>query len=358
MQTNSILYHALNPSLYQHNIRYFGRSAFEWAICNGVTPVVRRMLEGVHPDNKLLRGKPMELAIRHGHADVVRVLLDYGLHPDPAGWVYSIPGNKNKKKKFRKYPNRDEIEMEFFHCIWHRNITDSLCCGFWSHMRGAQQTMLQRHSKAPLPNQSREGMDALHMPFGLHFLGLGWWKQRLIVGVLQWWNFLLVVYSSRSKLEKIMAIHPYWTQWQAKIRMWSVFCSALEQIQIYILKTRSNAHYLAPNPMSHTYWPLSYSHQGNWLWPKHFLTKGLRLTNLRKVFPNEWEASWYMLQKEGQIYSTSSACGLLIIEPTDSNVQRALWEAVGEGNRAIVEYLLKRGCRPCREKECTGRSTC
>lgn len=164
MQTNSILYHALNPSLYQHNIRYFGRSAFEWAICNGVTPVVRRMLEGVHPDNKLLRGKPMELAIRHGHADVVRVLLDYGLHPDPAGWVYSIPGNKNKKKKFRKYPNRDEIEMEFFHCIWHRNITDSLCCGFWSHMRGAQQTMLQRHSKAPLPNQSREGMDALHMP--------------------------------------------------------------------------------------------------------------------------------------------------------------------------------------------------
>lgn len=108
MQTNSILYHALNPSLYQHNIRYFGRSAFEWAIFNGVTPVVRRMLEGVHPDNKLL-----ELAIRHGHADVVRVLLDYGLHPDPAGWVYSVLGNKNKQKKFRKNPNRDEIEMEF-----------------------------------------------------------------------------------------------------------------------------------------------------------------------------------------------------------------------------------------------------
>lgn len=71
------------------------------------------MLEGVHPDNKLLRGKPMELAIRHGHADVVRVLLDYGLHPDPAGWVYSVLGNKNKQKKFRKNPNRDEIEMNF-----------------------------------------------------------------------------------------------------------------------------------------------------------------------------------------------------------------------------------------------------
>lgn len=53
-----------------------------------------------------------------------------------------------------------------------------------------------------------------------------------------------------------------------------------------------------------------------------------------------------------------SARGLLITEPTDSNVQQAMWEAVGEGYTAIVEYLLKRGCRPCREKERTGRSTC
>lgn len=160
MQTNSILYHALNPSLYQHNIRYFGRSAFEWAIFNGVTPVVRRMLEGVHPDNKLL-----ELAIRHGHADVVRVLLDYGLHPDPAGWVYSVLGNKNKQKKFRKNPNRDEIEMEFLPLYLASQYNrQSVLRVLISYARRSANYATATQQGTSLPNQSREGMDALHMP--------------------------------------------------------------------------------------------------------------------------------------------------------------------------------------------------
>ena len=53
-----------------------------------------------------------------------------------------------------------------------------------------------------------------------------------------------------------------------------------------------------------------------------------------------------------------SARGLLAIEPLDSDVQWAVWEAVGEGSSTVVEYFLERGCRPCREKERTNGYPC
>lgn len=38
----------------------------------------------------------MQLAICQGHSDVVKLLLKYGIEPDPLGWIY--PDNKNEKE--------------------------------------------------------------------------------------------------------------------------------------------------------------------------------------------------------------------------------------------------------------------
>lgn len=104
----------LNTHLYRHNIRYFKKSALEWAICNGVVPVVHKMLDEGIPVNyhyvypgtepwsidcyELIR-----LAIFHKHENVVKVLLERGADPDPAGFVCFT---KDRAKRAREYDVR------------------------------------------------------------------------------------------------------------------------------------------------------------------------------------------------------------------------------------------------------------
>ena len=110
MQITGRLYYLLNTYLYRHNIRYFKKSALEWAICNGVVPVVQKMLDEGIPVNFLIGdSQPIKLAIRYGHESVVKLFLDRGVDPDPAGLVYPT-------KKARRKTNKEDEEETPLHC--------------------------------------------------------------------------------------------------------------------------------------------------------------------------------------------------------------------------------------------------
>lgn len=97
MQTCGRLYFLLESSLYQHNVRNSSSIILGWAALNGVASIVEKMLvAGASPDSRFHQVTTMQLAICQGHSDVVKLLLEYDIEPDPLGWIY--PDNKNEKE--------------------------------------------------------------------------------------------------------------------------------------------------------------------------------------------------------------------------------------------------------------------
>lgn len=96
MQTCGRLYFLLESSLYQHNVRNSGSIILGWAALNGVASVVEKMLvAGASPDSRFHGATTMQLAISQGHSDVVKLLLEYGIEPDPLGWI--LPGDESER---------------------------------------------------------------------------------------------------------------------------------------------------------------------------------------------------------------------------------------------------------------------
>lgn len=95
-QVNRFFYDLVNPQLYRRvlSVTRFGlHSALDWAAEHGKEACVRRLLEaGVPPDSGVRPWKPIMLAAQNGHVNVVKVLIDFGVDPNPqAGFNRETP---------------------------------------------------------------------------------------------------------------------------------------------------------------------------------------------------------------------------------------------------------------------------
>ena len=168
MQTTGRLYYLLNTYLYRHNIRYFESSALEWAICNGVVTVVERMLdEGVPLNHGIpysgLVYSQLDLAVHHGHENVVKLLLERGADPDPTRWVYST--NKSRRKTKRKYAH-DKEETSLHHALTCSSASMvRLLVSHVKKLRG-EKAMAGRQQQGSWDEVPR-GFEGLRVPRGL-----------------------------------------------------------------------------------------------------------------------------------------------------------------------------------------------
>lgn len=83
-RANTRLYLLLNPTLYQHNVRYSNSSALEWAAENGHEATARKAQEaGASPNCDYGGWKPLDLAVVDGHDALVRLFLEQSVNPNP-----------------------------------------------------------------------------------------------------------------------------------------------------------------------------------------------------------------------------------------------------------------------------------
>lgn len=90
LQTCRRYFLLLRKYLYQHDVKHFHATALEWAAKTGQEAAARQALEAGAPSNAVFNEEfvPMALACIYGHEDVVRLLLDYGVDPNPvSGWA-------------------------------------------------------------------------------------------------------------------------------------------------------------------------------------------------------------------------------------------------------------------------------
>ena len=98
---------------------------------------------------------------------------------------------------------------------------------------------------------------------------------------------------------------------------------------------------------------------GNLALAQAVLGRGVPVNELEQSLSQGMGSAVVLAAKGGtNMLGYLSARGLLTIEPSDSDVQWAFLEAIGEGSSTVVEYFLERGCRPCREKERTNGYPC
>ena len=82
-QANARLYLLLNPTLYQHNVRYSHSSALGWAAKYGHEATARKAQEaGASPDCDDNEWRPINLAAANGHDALVRLFLAQGVNPN------------------------------------------------------------------------------------------------------------------------------------------------------------------------------------------------------------------------------------------------------------------------------------
>jgi ankyrin repeat protein len=89
-QANRSFYDLLNPQLYREAVSKSrpsdlnGSGALDWAAKHGKESCVRKLLKaGVPPDSGREEWKPIMLAAQNGHANVVKMFLEYGIDPNP-----------------------------------------------------------------------------------------------------------------------------------------------------------------------------------------------------------------------------------------------------------------------------------
>lgn len=173
MQTTGRLYYLLNTYLYRHNFRYFESSAIEWAIRNGVVPVVQRMLDEGVPINHCIMNSGLEwseldLAVHHGHENVVKLLLERGADPDPTRWVYST--NKTRRKTKRMYAHGKE-ETPLHHALTCSSASMvRLLVSHVKTLRG-EKAMTGRQQQG-LWNEVPPGFEGLRVPRGIPITNL------------------------------------------------------------------------------------------------------------------------------------------------------------------------------------------
>jgi FOG: Ankyrin repeat len=89
-QANRCFYDLLNPRLYREAVPKSrpsdlnGSGALDWAAKHGKESCVRKLLKaGVLPDSGREEWKPIMLAAQNGHANVVKMFLEFGIDPNP-----------------------------------------------------------------------------------------------------------------------------------------------------------------------------------------------------------------------------------------------------------------------------------
>ncbi|ODM22625.1 hypothetical protein SI65_00214 [Aspergillus cristatus] len=100
VQTNRRLHSLLNSYQYKHNLRYYKATALTWAARKGMVSTFQMMLDaGTSPEHTyheipcedvLLHFGPIILAFEYGNDTIVKLLLDKGVDPDPAGWICPV----------------------------------------------------------------------------------------------------------------------------------------------------------------------------------------------------------------------------------------------------------------------------
>lgn len=93
LQVSRWFYAILNHDLYQENITVHGSQALVWAAKKGRYPTAARLLSmGADPNTRHAGGKAdaLNIAIRCGHHEIVRLFLDHGAEVD--GWLPDSQG--------------------------------------------------------------------------------------------------------------------------------------------------------------------------------------------------------------------------------------------------------------------------
>lgn len=135
----------VKPLSVKHNLRYYKATALAWAARKGVVSTFQMMLDaGASPEHTyhkipceyaLLHVGPIIMAAKHGNDDIVKLLLDKGVDPDPAGWVCPVEVQEYRDEHGDKYTQANPI-------FW------ALTCGQESVLR-----ILDTHAmrKVPIP---------------------------------------------------------------------------------------------------------------------------------------------------------------------------------------------------------------
>ncbi|KAA8649595.1 hypothetical protein EYZ11_005950 [Aspergillus tanneri] len=89
-QVTHRLYTIVNLHLYRHNVRFGHSTPLQWATRHGLVSTARKLLDEGAALNACAGSswKPLALAAKYSHEEIVRILLEKGFDPRPTtGWT-------------------------------------------------------------------------------------------------------------------------------------------------------------------------------------------------------------------------------------------------------------------------------